>query len=52
MVRQEKPNPIGYKFRFIHLNRFCLVLQWLDVRRNRLKFPLPGLNSQKNAQVG
>ena len=25
MVKQEKLNPIGYKFRFTHLNRFCLV---------------------------
>ena len=25
MVRQEKLNSIGYKFRFTHLNRFCLV---------------------------
>ena len=36
MVRQENPNPIGYKFRFTHLNRFCLVLPWLDARRNRV----------------
>ena len=40
MVRQEKPNPIGYKFKFTHLNRVCLVLPWLDARRNHLKFPL------------
>ena len=40
MVRQEKHNPIGDKFRFTHLNRSCLVLPWLDVRRNRLNFPL------------
>ena len=40
MVRQEEPNPIGYKYNFTHLNWFCLVLPWLDARRNHLKFPL------------
>ena len=41
MVGQEKLNHISYKFRFMHLNQFCLILLWLDARRNRLiKFPL------------
>ena len=40
MLSQEKPNPIGYKFIFTHLNRLCVVLPWLDASGNRLKFPL------------
>ena len=40
IVRREKPNRNGYKFRFTQLNRLCLVLPWLDARTNLVKFPL------------
>ena len=38
MVSQEKHCPISCKFIFTYLNRLCLVLPWLDARRNSERF--------------